>query len=356
MNNARISVAARKSTCSMSIRLVWPFVELARKHEREDLIERLQTQLGLNQAEFEDPDARVPLQLAVDLLDQAIARTGTRNIGLLAAQQVTSEHIGITEYLARSKATLGEALTTSARFVRLLGDGAHQSIELRDDLAFARLWFDSNLVMHEAAYEFAVAARLGSARRITGMPELAPLEVHFMHPQPYDLSLHMQLFNCTLRFNMPITQVVLSAQTLNLPLAGAEPALSRLLERQATAMLATLPRTDDLVTRVRDMLTAEADLCETSATRVARRLGMSVRTLARRLGEESTSYRMLLDETRKLVALRDLAQTLRPINDIAHQLGFASSQSFHRAFRRWTGDTAASYRDRSRQERNSVAH
>jgi AraC-like DNA-binding protein len=81
---------------------------------------------------------------------------------------------------------------------------------------------------------------------------------------------------------------------------------------------------------------------------------MSVRTLARRLGEESTSYRMLLDETRKHTALRDLAQTLRPINDIAHQLGFASSQSFHRAFRRWTGDTAASYRDRSRQRNNNT--
>jgi AraC-like DNA-binding protein len=164
---------------------------------------------------------------------------------------------------------------------------------------------------------------------------------------------HRQVFNCTLRFNMPVTQVVLSADALSLPLSGAEPALSRLLDRQASAMLANLPRTDDLVTRVRDMLTAETDLCETSATRVARRLGMSVRTLARRLGEESTSYRMLLDETRKHTALRDLSQTLRPINDIAHQLGFASSQSFHRAFRRWTGDTAASFRDRSRQ-RNSV--
>lgn len=352
-NNLRISVAARKSTCSMSIRLVWPFVELARQHEREDLVERLRASLGLNPTEFEDPDTRVPLQLAIDLLDQSIARTGMRNMGLLAAQQVTSEHVGIAEYLARSKATLGEALTSSAQYVRLLGDGAHQSIETRDDMAFARLWFDSNLVMHEAAYEFAVATRLNSARRITGMPELAPLEVHFMHPQPHDLSLHRQVFNCTLRFNMPITQVVLSAETLAIPLSSAEPALSRLLERQASTMLADLPRTDDLVTRVRDMLTAETDLCETSATRVARRLGMSVRTLARRLGEESTSYRMLLDETRKHVALRDLAQTLRPINDIAHQLGFASSQSFHRAFRRWTGDTAASYRDRSRH-RNTV--
>lgn len=337
----------------MSVRLVWPFVELARQHERADLIERLQAQLGLNQAEFEDPDTRVPLQLAVDLLDQSIARTGLRNMGLLAAQLVTSEHVGIAEYLARSKGTLGEALGSSAQFVRLLGDGAHQSIEIRDDLAFARLWFDSNLVMHEAAYEFAVATRLLSARRITGMPDLAPLEVHFMHPQPHDLGVHRQVFNCTLRFNMPITQVVLSADVLTIPLARAEPALSRLLERQASAMLADLPRTDDLVTRVRDMLTAETDLCETSATRVARRLGMSVRTLARRLGEESTSYRMLLDETRKHVALRDLAQTLRPINDIAHQLGFASSQSFHRAFRRWTGDTAASYRDRSRQRNHN---
>src|ERR1700712_3981770 len=115
-NNLRMSVTTRRSTCSMSVRLAWPFVELARRHERADLVERLQAQLGLNQAEFEDPDTRVPLQLAVDLLDQSITRTGMRNIGLLAAQLVTSEHVGIAEYLARSKASLGEALTSSAQF------------------------------------------------------------------------------------------------------------------------------------------------------------------------------------------------------------------------------------------------
>ncbi|HTU61531.1 MAG TPA: helix-turn-helix transcriptional regulator, partial [Polyangiales bacterium] len=86
-----------------------------------------------------------------------------------------------------------------------------------------------------------------------------------------------------------------------------------------------------------------------SAARIARRLGVSVRTLARRLGECGKTYRELLNEARMRIALRDLAQTLRPIDHIALQLGFSSSQSFHRAFRRWTGDTAASYRERSRR-------
>jgi AraC-like DNA-binding protein len=333
----------------MSIRLVWPFLALARQHQRDDVIRDIQARLGLTPAEFDDPDTRIPLQLAVDLLDESIARTGQRNLGLLAAAQLHSEHVGIAEYVARAKATLGEALASSVHYVRLLGDGAHHSLETRDDLAMLRIWFDSNLLMHEAGYEFAVASALVLARRLSRMPDLAPLEVHFMHPAPFDLRDYSAFFRCPVIFNMPITQMLLSTEALAIPLASAEPALGRLLERQADAMLAGLPRTDDLVTRVRDMLTAETDLCETSATRVARRLGMSVRTLARRLGEESTSYRMLLDETRKHAALRDLSQTMRPINDIAHQLGFASSQSFHRAFRRWTGDTAASYRDRSRQ-------
>lgn len=353
-NNLRISVAARKSTCSMSVRLIWPFVDLAQRHGRADVVEQVRAQLGLSQAEFDDPDTRVPMQLAVDLLEQAVTRDGQRDLGLLAAELVDSEHVGIMEYLARSKGTLGEALKSGAHYVRLLGDGAHQSLETKDGLAYMRFWFDSNLMMHEAAYEFALAAALIWVRRLAGVPDITPVEAHFMHPQPADMTAHRRTFGCPIRFNMPITQLVLPADTLALSLASAEPALGRLLERQADAMLAGLPRTDDLVTRVRDMLTAETDLGETSASRVARRLGMSVRTLARRLGEESTSYRALLDETRKHVALRDLAQTLRPINDIAHQLGFASSQSFHRAFRRWTGGTAATYRDRARQRTTTV--
>jgi len=337
----------------LSIRLVWPFVKLAPPREREELIARLNASLGLSRLQFEAPETRAPLQVALDLLSACVARTGMRDIGLVAARQLTTEQIGTTEYLARCKATFGDALKCGARCTRLLIDGTHMGLEIRGDLAFVRLWFDSSLVMHEAAYEFLIATWLDTARRIARNPELAPLEIHFMFPQPQDLTLHERQFKCKLRFDMPSTQVVLPAHALATPLPGADPTLARFLEQQANACLAQLPSCDDYASRVREMLSAEIDLRGATASFVARRLGVSVRTLARRLERENTSYRLLLDEIRKALALRDLSQTLRPIYDISLQLGFANRQSFHRAFRRWTGSTAMSYRETAQQRRSA---
>jgi AraC-like DNA-binding protein len=339
---------ASRSAAAISIRLVWPFLALARKHGWAKQAASVHKLLGLSQAQLDDPETRVPTVLVARLLEQAIRASGNRDIGLHAARFLDGAHVGIAEYLARSRPTLREALQAGARYVRLLGDGAHFGMERKGKLAIGRVWFDPQLVVHEAAHEFVLAISVLHARRITGLRELAPLEVHFMHAQPADIALHKKLFRCAVRFGMPATQTVMSAEFLEMRMAQAEPALGRLLEHQADAMLERLPDGDDLATRVRELLRHERTLRDGSAQRVARQLGMSVRTLSRRLDGERTSYRALLDEVRQQSALRELTQGTRPIAEIADRLGFASSQSFHRAFRRWTGTTAALARERAR--------
>jgi AraC-like DNA-binding protein len=77
---------------------------------------------------------------------------------------------------------------------------------------------------------------------------------------------------------------------------------------------------------------------------------MSARTLARKLADEGSSYRELLDDVRKQLALRALARSERSIEELASALGFASSQGFHRAFRRWTRTSPSRYRSRMRKK------
>lgn len=347
----RMRARASRAKGTVSIRLVWPFLELARAAGHTQADARAREWLALTDEQLRDPETRVPLSRIAALLTGAIERTGNRDIGLLAARHVAAAHTGITEYVARSRATLREAIESSVRYSRLLGDLAHHSLVIEGKLAYFRLWLDPELPIHEAAYEYVFALGLLSARRITGIADLAPLEVHFMHREPTDVTPHKKLFRCRLRFGMPIAQVVMRADSLAAPLAGAEPALGELLERQADAMLARLPRSKKTAARVRAALRSEASLRAVSASRIATRLGMSVRTLSRKLDAEGTSYRALFDEVRKQVAIRDLTQSARAIAEIAHGLGFASSQSFHRAFRRWTGSTAAAHRARARERR-----
>jgi AraC-like DNA-binding protein len=343
--------AQRARPPSASIRLLWPFLALARKHGYGDAGDFVRKELGLSAAELDDPHTRVPVAKLARLLDLAIEAGQQRDLGLLAARLVDASHWGIGEYVARSRSTLKDALTIGARYLPLLGDGAHYRFESQGKLVVVSFWLDPAVRFHEAAYEFLVAIAVLRARRMTRNPELAPLEVRFTHARPADVARHERLFRCPVRFSAPVTQVVMSAKFLERPLAGAEPLLSQLLEQQADAMLDRLAPSKTMHARVRELLAGERDLRNAGAERSAKKLGLSVRTLARKLAEEGTSYRALFDDVREQVALRELTRTERSIAEIADALGFASPQGFQRAFRRWTRTSAARYRANARRRR-----
>ncbi len=96
---------------------------------------------------------------------------------------------------------------------------------------------------------------------------------------------------------------------------------------------------EDLAGRVRALLHAEPDLRAVDAVSVARMLGLSSRTLSRKLDEQGTTFRALFDEVRKDIALRELRSGALALGAIAERLGFGNAPSFHRAFKRWTGAT-----------------
>jgi AraC-like DNA-binding protein len=326
--------------------LIWPFIALIK--ERGGDTSRIATWLGLNQQQLDDPETRVPQAFVARLLTGAVERSGQRDLGLIAARYVDTQHFGITEYLARTRPTLRAALDDMGRFMPLLGDGAGFSVERKGNRRIVRFWFSSDVVFPEAAYEFVIAIAILRARRLTGKPDLAPVEVSFMHPRPESTKRHEELFRCPVHFGAEVTHWVLSERHLEVPIASAEPALGALLERQAAQMLERLPRGDDVASRVTALLGGAASLRTASADRIARRLGMSVRTLSRKLSDEGTSFRLLIDTAREHAARRELAQTKRSLTEIAERLGFANPQSFHRAFKRWTGDTANGFRQRAR--------
>jgi len=72
---------------------------------------------------------------------------------------------------------------------------------------------------------------------------------------------------------------------------------------------------------------------------------MSLRSLQRRLNDEGTSYKDLLDETRRELASHYMAESHRSINEITYLLGFSEPSNFSRAFRRWTGCSPSAYRE-----------
>jgi AraC-like DNA-binding protein len=88
------------------------------------------------------------------------------------------------------------------------------------------------------------------------------------------------------------------------------------------------------------------DLGQTTLTAdaVAKALAMSRRTLTRRLGEEDTSFRAILDDVRAELSRALLQDRSLSIADVAFFLQYSEPAAFHRSFRRWTGQTPQNYR------------
>ena len=128
-----------------------------------------------------------------------------------------------------------------------------------------------------------------------------------------------------------------------LPAANAE--LARQNDQVVMKLLAQIER-NDIIAQVRAAFVELLPSGDCSKENVAARLNMSERTLQNQLTERDTSYRDLLNETRRELAEQYMCQGLHSVSEVAFLLGFSEISSFSRVFRSWTGVSPSEFRER----------
>jgi AraC-like DNA-binding protein len=344
------------STARVSVRLIEPFVQAA-----EDLGVRADAMLasvGLSKSDFDNSEMRVSHAIVSRILNRVLddvasaSQNKACSLGLLAAEHLQPQHLDVVEYAVRFLSTWSEAIDHAKRYYALLHEGLMFELQpVEDHYLFS--WSFGPAPRIDVALEFVMAAHLAVARRITGLPELAPSEAHFQAPRPNDTSVHERFFKCPLRFDQPRHALVLSKEQLSTPLAIADAGLAKVLDRHAAESLHRLGLSTSLPERVREIVRQDLTSGKLSADSLARRLGMSSRTLHRRLVAQNSSYRQILDDVRREIALRCLRDPQLSIREVGFLLGFTTGPAFHRAFRRWTGTTAASFRSQCNHPPNA---
>jgi AraC-like DNA-binding protein len=319
-----------------SLRVVTPFLRLLRKNPAvaAELLEPLESL---------DPDERVPISTVHELLAGAIVLTGDEDIGLKAAREIVPGDYGALEYAARSAPTWGDAANATGRYMRLINDALRFSVTVEGERAVIQL--DSVIPLPRAPADFQSAAFHISSQHFWESQEELDYEVWFTHPEPqnrreYELTFPGAVF----RFGAPFSGFTAPARYLTTPVRSADPNLHALIRKHAEAMLAELPRAHSLTERVRALLAEQLAQGTPSLGQIARQVSMSERTLARHLEDEGTTYKSLLEDLRRRLALRYVRRSELPFSEIAALLGFSQTAAFHRAFRRWTGRTPLDYR------------
>ena len=168
-------------------------------------------------------------------------------------------------------------------------------------------------------------------------------KIFFTHQQPAHSAYYHQAFKASLTFDAEHNQVFLPSDVLDIPVRTADRAKHVVFQQQCEEMLRGLNAVEKTTVAVRHLLIQSAGEF-LDINQVASRLNMSERTLRRRLESESSSFRVIIDEVKDLLAREYLTKTRLTIADIAHLLDYAETVSFRRAFVRWNGVTPREYR------------
>src|SRR5262245_502121 len=325
----------------MSSRLIVPiatYLERAGRSPGELLL-----RAGLRLGDLTSPGSRVPHRSAMRLWELAVEATGDRQLGLHVARQVEPGVMDLIEYLARVSRTLGEALSRTSAYFRLLYDRVEFLVERDADHAILRNVVPAGLESHPAYVENALASAVVMARRMTR--EALPVDaVYFRHEAPREVAEYAELFQGPVTFAAPVDAVLIPLASLDAELIQADSALASILERHVQLLLGASSGPQSLQARIARLLGSELAGGYAGASQVARRLRMSPRTLRRSLQDEGCTFREVLSDVRRELAFRYLRDRDVPIGEVAFLVGFSDANAFHRAFKRWTGTTPGEFR------------
>ena len=251
------------------------------------------------------------------------------------------------EQIALSSATLRDGTERQKRYLRLLRDGFTISIdEWQGGRCLVRWDFANPEEEPRQLVEWHLAIAVHQSRRTLTDKRVGPSEIWFTHPAPKDTAPYVALFGNVPRFNAECNAFVVNGSSLSRPLPTSDPDLLRALELQGKNLLQQLPSLEDFVACVREHIQSELPHGNTTASAVADKLGISGRTLHRRLRSHGTTYQEQLDQVRYRLAASYLASRRYPLGEVASLVGFAQQSAFQRAFKTWAGQTPAEYQQR----------
>lgn len=287
---------------------------------------------------------RWPIDYITRLWRTAEHCTENSSFGLRVGSSVTPAGISGVGFTLLSAATLRDAMTMLQKYQRVISDGGRFQM-LAGETATWVVYHpqQGQLAFSPHQIEAVLAAVMRLSSWATGSV-LKPARVQFSHPALGPLQDYQTVFDCPVDFEQAFSGLLLDNALLDQPLPQADAQLAQIHEQHTAARLATLEIHALSIAGIQQWLTVNMAPQVPRRADLAKALGMSERTLARRLADQGQTFAGLLDDVRQQMALQAVADKKRALPEIALSLGFAELSTFHRAFQRWTGLPPAHWR------------
>lgn len=296
---------------------------------------------GVAMDSFADPDALVPIADLARVVGLAARASERPDFGLLIADRARTHQAGLLGEMFRGADDLRGALHELIRYFHLNTRGGIAVLTIESGVAELRLgllgpYGDAALLFEDAHIGVIfhhMRAFLGDSWR--------PIEVLLSHAAPARAAAYRRFFGVPVRFDALCTGLLFSADDLARPMIGREREKRRL---EAAAQAATSKLGIGFDEQVRWTIRSNLGVGKMTIVPVARALGMSRRTLNRRLAESGLTFAALLQSVRFATARQLLVESATPLAEIATAVGYGEASVFSNAFRSWSGVSPSEWR------------
>ena len=301
---------------------------------------------GIDPELLDDNNQRISVAAMEKLLLLLIEASGDQCFGLHSAKFIEPASYSVLGYISMNCSSLRDIQAKIPIYEKIVGDMGVTSVEIANGFALQRWeckFTDPEALRNEV--EHVLGSWVTYARNFLNFqPHDA---VWFQHSAPRDpalLASYSEIFASEVLFDQAANGLRIREEKLDMPLPQANEKLLDMLLGHATQLLAEITHHQRVTDQVKNLLRLMLRTQTPSSAMIAEKLGISSRTLQRKLGDEGTHYKDVLNELRLELALYFLKNTNLSLDSIAHELGYSEARSFYRSFKHWTGRTAGSYR------------
>jgi AraC-like DNA-binding protein len=292
-----------------------------------------------------DPGTMIAATAYYDLLERIATLRDVTDLPLRTGASMRCDDYGALGLAFKAAPTLQGSYDRVARYARLWTTVVQYELRLDG----ANTWF----MLHRAgprrlgmrlSNEATLASATAIAREVHPEGRFTPLEVHIAHPAPRNTDAHTAYFGCPVLFGSDRDALLISPGALAEQNRLGDTGITRFLLSHLDRELAELTGAADVTGLARDAIARALSEGQPRMDMVARRLGMSARSLHRRLARDGLTFQALAEDTRRELAEGLLGDHRYSLAEIAFLTGFSEQSAFNRAFKRWVGTTPASYR------------
>ncbi len=299
-------------------------------------------QAGLDPAKLGDGNARYPVNRMFKLWT-ALESLDDDYFGVSVGQRWNPTTFHALGFAWLASNSLLEAMQRLSRYSRLVNNALYASIKPEGShYRFEVSTSENKHYIHNFGSDAGAAAILKMCRMLCG-EEFSPVEIHAVRSPTPGLRRLEDMYRRPIHYNSEHACWIIDRFDAERSIASGNSELARINEQIADKALARLNK-DDISGQVKQYIIEALPSAEVEEQIIADKLGLSVRSLQRKLNEEHLTFSKMVAEIRQSLALHYIDESHLSLNEIGYLLGFSEQASFTRAFKRWTGISPSQYR------------